>query len=296
MLPSCHQPKALKIPLWCVLFLCLIVVGCSRDDWLKLYGYNRASLLKKNLPQEDEALARHCVDLLLQGRFDEIEELLGPGARSADLHAKLAEMSSYFPSRPISVKPVEAGVNRGGDSSTTSITLEYQFQHSWLLAYFVIRRQAGARTITTFRITPTAEPFETMNQFTLDNKGFSQYAGLLLTLSVAALTLYSFILCARMKIGNKKWIWLPAILVGVCRVTVNWTSGKWFFTPLALHVPPVEVSCSAYGPWMLQIFSPVGAIAFLRLGKRLVPEAVPLTIAPDAEPATESSAADVKPH
>jgi hypothetical protein len=243
------------------------------------------------MPQEDEALARDCVDLLLQDRFDELESRLDPSIRSADIHEKLAEMSSYFPSRPISVKPVEAGIVRGRDFSTTSITLEYQFQQSWLLAHVVIRKEAGVKTISVFRITPTAEPFEVMNEFTFD-KGLSQYAGLLLTLSIIALTSYAFVLCIRMKLGNKKWIWLVTILVGICRLTVNWTTGQWFFTPLALHIPPVAASCSPYGPWILQIFSPIGAIAFLRLRKGLALEGAPLSIVPDAASATGSSPQD----
>lgn len=280
------------IPFWCVLLLCLPVAGCSRDSWLKLHGYDRASLLKKSTSVEDEALARDCVDLLLQNRFDEIEARLDPDIKNADIHEKLAEMSSFFPSKPISVKTVEAGFVHGPDSSTANITLEYQFQRSWLLAHVVIRTRAGVKTLTAFRITPTAESFEVMNEFTFANKGFSQYAGLLITTSVAALTLYAFVLCARMKIGGKKWVWLVAILVGVCRLTVNWTTGEWFLTPSALSIPPVQVSCSAYGPWVLQIFSPVGAMAFLRLRKKLALEAWPLSIVSDAGLANESFAQD----
>jgi len=258
---------------------------------LKLYGYDRASLLKKNMTQEDETLARESVDdLLFQNRFDEIEARLDPSVRNADTREKLAEMSSFFPSEPISVKTVEAGVVHGRDTSTTTITLEYQFQRSWLLAHIVIRTKDGVRTITAFRITPTAEPLEVMNEFTFDDKGFSQYAGLLLALSVAALTSYAFALCIRMKIGKKKWVWLLAILAGVCRLTVNWTTGEWFITPLGFLIPPVTISCTAYGPWMLQIFSPVGAIAFLRFRKGLASEAMPLTVVPQAGPANESSA------
>jgi len=144
--------------IWCALLLCLTAVGCSRDILFKLNGYDRANLLKKNTSLEDEALARDGVDLLLQNRFDEIEARLDPSIRNADIHEKLAEMSSFFPSKPISVKTVEAGLVHGRDSSTSNITLEYQLQRSWLLAQFVIRTKAGVKTITAFRVTPTAEP------------------------------------------------------------------------------------------------------------------------------------------
>ena len=223
--------------------------------------------------------------LLRSDRFDDVEARLDPSIRGADIRHKLAEMSSFFPSRPISVKTVEAGVVHNRDSSTTNIMLEYQFERSWLIAHVVIRTKAGVKTISAFSVTPTNEPIEVMNEFSFADKGFPQYAGLLLALFVAALTLYAFVLCARMKIGTKKWAWLLAILVGVCRITVNWTTGQWFFTPLALKIPPVTVACTAYGPWMLEILSPLGAIAVLRLRKRLALESSPLTIVPDAETA-----------
>jgi hypothetical protein len=276
-----------------VLLSCLPFAGCSRDGLLRFYGYDRASLLKKNMPGDDEALARDCVDLLRQNRFDEIEARLDPSVRSDDIREKLEEMSSLFPSKPISVKPVEAGIVRGPGFSVTSITLEYQFQQSWLLAHVVIRQKAGAKAITEFRITPTAEPFEVMNEFTFRDKGLSQYMGLLLALCVLALTLYAFVLCAITKIGDTKWLWLVAMLVGVCRITVNWTTGEWSFTPLSFFLPlPVNLSFSAYGPWMLQIFSPVGAIAFLRLRKRLALETMPVSIVPHEGSADAGSAQD----
>lgn len=291
MLQPQHRTKKAWIPFWCVLLLCLPIVGCSRDDLLKHYGYDRASLLR-NMPKEDEVLARDSVDLLRSERFDDLESRLDPSIRGGDIRGKLAEMSSFFPSKPISVKTVEAGFVRSHDSSTTKVTLEYQFERSWLLAHVVIRTKGGFKRIAALSVTPTSEQFEVMNEFTFADKGFSQYAGLLLALSVAALTLYAFVSCVRMKIGPPKWAWLLAILVGVCRISVNWTTGQWFFTPLALRIPPVTAACTAYGPWILHIFSPLGAIAFLRLRKRLALEVLPLTIVPDTVQASEISAGD----
>jgi hypothetical protein len=274
----------------CVVLLCLPIVGCNRDSLLKHLGYDRASLLKRYAPRNDEDFALHIVDLLFQDRYEEIEDSLDPGIRNSDTHEHLVEMSDLFPSKPISVKTVEASIIRSHDSRTTSITVEYEFARSWLLAQVAIRTKDGRKTITGFSVNPTAEPVEVMNEFTLDDKGFSQYAGLFLALWVAAFTLYAFVLCVRMKIGTKKWVWLAAILIGVGQLTVNWTTGEWFFTPLALSTPPVRASCTAYGPWMLHILSPIGAIAFLRLRKGLASESLPLSIVPDAGPPNEGPA------
>ena len=289
MLHKHHLFQRGWIPICFVAILCLSSAGCSRDSWLNFLGYDRASLLKKQLPHDDEVLARHGVDLLLQNRFDEIEDQLDPSIRNGDTREHLAAMSSLFPSAPISVKAVDARVIRDRDSSSTSITLEYEFAQSWLLAEVVIRTKDRIKTIAGFHVSPTAEPLEVMNEFTFTDKGFSQYAGLFLALWVAVLTVYAFVLCVRAKITNK-WFWVLAILTGVCRLTVNWTTGQWFFTPFSVRIASINLSCSAYGPWMLQIYSPVGAIAFLQLRKRLVSEALPISIVPKAESEEETPA------
>jgi hypothetical protein len=75
----------------CVVLLCLPIVGCNRDSWLKYFGYDRASLLKTYTPRDDEALALHSVDLLFQDRYDEIENRLDASIRNSDTHEHLVE-------------------------------------------------------------------------------------------------------------------------------------------------------------------------------------------------------------
>jgi len=203
MLRRRHLFKRGWISCCCVVLLCLPIVGCSRDSLLKHVGYDRVGLLKKYTPRDDEALALHSVDLLLQDRYDEIESSLDPSIRNGDTHEHLVEMSRLFPSRPISVKTVESSITRSRDSRTTSITVEYEFARSWMLAQVVIQTKDGLKTITGFNVNSTTEPVEVMNAFTLDDKGLSQYAGLFLAVWVATLTLYAFVLCVRMKIGGK---------------------------------------------------------------------------------------------
>ncbi len=291
MLQRNHLFERVWISYCCVVLVCSPIVGCNRDSWLKHLGYDRASLLKKYTPQDDEAFALHAVDLLFQDRYDEIENSLDPIIRTGDTHEHLVEMSHLFPSKPISVKTVEARTIRSLDSRTTTMTVEYEFSQSWLLAQVVILTKNGLKTITGFSVNPTPEPIEVMNEFTFDDKGFSQYAGLFLALWVAGLTLYAFVVCARMNIGKKKWVWMVAMLVGIGQLTVNWTTGQWFFTPFALQTLfPLGASCTPYGPWMLHIYSPVAAIAFLRLRKGFRAETLPLHIASDPDPTTEGPA------
>lgn len=289
-----------------IFFMLLPLVGCNRESYFKLYGYTRDDLLYGTTPREDETFAIHSVNLLRQGRFDQVENQLDPSIRNVQTRDGLTRMHDMFPSaEPASIKAVEAGTVRGRSGSTTHITLEYEFApqvvptsgrtemepRSWLLAQVVILRSDGATTIRGLTVTPTSKSFEEMNEFTLADKGISQYAGLSLALGVAGIILYAFVLCIRSKIGKKKWFWLLPMVVGLLRVTVNWATGHWTFTPLAFQIPPVNVSVYAYGPWQIIIYAPVGAIAFLLYCRR---RPKPIATLPLAQPPTLGQPADTQ--
>ena len=253
---------------WLCVLMLLPLTGCDRSTLLSPFGYDRAKLLKKLTPPDDESLAINCIDLLLQGRYQEIEAYLDPSTRDSETPGVLATMASYFPTKPVSEKTVDVSFVRGRGSSSTNLTLEYEFPRGWLLAQFMIQTKDGAKTITGFHVTPISESVEVANEFTLYGKGFSQYTGLCLAVLVLTFTLYAFVSCAQAKIGKRKWLWLIVIVLGGCRLTLNWTTGLWFFTPLALQFPPVMMTSALYGPWLIQIVAPLGAIAFLAFRKR----------------------------
>lgn len=273
---------------WCViLLLVLFQAGCDRNSYLKFAGYDRASLMKKNTPQDEEALAIGSIELLRQKRFEQVEERLDPSIKNADLRSRLVAMAEMFPTRePASIKTVDASHSKG--SPTTSITLEYEFSpalttvagkaelspRSWFLAQALIQKKGEVKTVAGLLVRPISESVEVYNEFTILDKGISQYIGLLLAVLVSLFSLYVFVLCARTKMGKKKWVWLMLMVPGVSRLTVNWTTGQWSFIPFSvqLKVPPLfaNATCTAYGPWMLQITVPLGAMAFLLWRKNRV--------------------------
>jgi len=246
------------------------------------------------MPREDEAFALHTVDLLWQGQLDHVEDQFDPSIRNAQLREALTSMNDKFPSaQPVSIKTVDAGSVRGRNGPTTHVTVEYEFApqitpnhgrtevvpRKWLLAEVVIQRSHGSRNIRSLTVIPTAKSYEEMNEFTFADKGISQYAGLSLALGVAGLTLYALVLCIRSRIGKIKWILLIPILVGLLRITVNWTTGQWTFTSLAIAIPPVNMGAQAYGHWQIVINAPVGAIIFLLYRRRRPKEITTLSLA-----------------
>jgi hypothetical protein len=300
--------SAALLALALIFLLLMPFVGCNRENYFKLRGYTRDDLLYRTTPREDEAFALQSVDALRQGRFDQVGDQLDPGIRNLQTRDALIRMHDAFPSaQPASIKTVDAGSVRGRNGPTTHITLEYEFApqimptsgrtelipRSWLPAQIVIQRSHGTRNIRSLTVIPTSRSYEEVNEFTFADKGISQYAGLSLALGVAGFTLYALVLCIRSKIGKIKWILLIPILVGLLRVTVNWTTGQWMFTSLAVQIPPVNMGVQAYGHWQIIINAPVGAIVFL-LYRRRRPKSFTTLSLSLAQPSTLEQPADTQ--
>src|SRR5262245_10756751 len=82
-----------------------------------LTGCNQADLMKKMTPQEDEAFARKYVDLLRQGRFDQLEQDMDPSIKGPTIRDTLVTMAAIFPAgEPASVKVVGVRTFVGDDS------------------------------------------------------------------------------------------------------------------------------------------------------------------------------------
>jgi hypothetical protein len=248
------------LPLFAIAF-CLTLSGCSR-----------AALLKMLTPPEDETFARKYVDLLRQQAFDQIEQELDPSIAGSDVRNTLATMAGVFPGgEPKSTKVVAYSFRHGRQSSTDSVTLEYEFPDRWLLVDMSIQRTGGAIRISAFRVTPIADSLEHTNRFNIVGKSALQYVILGLALAAPIFSVYVFIVCLRTKKLNLKWLWAIFILVGVGKLAINWTTGALTFTPLAFNIPcGGAASVGGYGPWVVHVHLPLGAILFLKKRSRSV--------------------------
>jgi len=272
--------RQLRLVAWLSLLpLLLPLAGCDRDSVLKPFGYDRAKLLRKLVPQNDETVARQYAEGLRQRRFEQIENDFDSNLKNPDFRQTLADMADLFPPsrEPLSAKLVDARVLHRRDSSRmSSLTFEYEFEavgmpaneavggisRDWLLTQVVLQTNGTKTTLRGLHVTPVSESVEVSNAFTFDGKGPSQYLALLLAIAASAFSFYVFVRCARTKPLKRKWLWLILIPLGVCKFTVNWTTGQWYFTPLNIQVPPGHAFCSPYGPWLLGFSIPVAALIF----------------------------------
>jgi hypothetical protein len=232
---------------------------------LSIAGCDRAELMKKITPAEDEMFARARVDLLRQHRLEQIEQELDPSISDSNAKDTLTTMAGLFPAdEPKSIKVVDVKFLHSPNSSSHSLTLEYEYPQTWLLVNISIKRMNGLSTIAAFSVTPIADSLESINKFSLVGKSALQYMILGLALAGPVFCVFVLIVCLRTKNQHLKWLWAIFILFGVGRLAINWTTRELTFTPMAVHIPCASATAvPAYGPWVVAISLPLGAILFL---------------------------------
>lgn len=239
-------------------------------------GCGRADLMKALAPSADQQAAKGYIDLLRQHKFDQIEQDIDPGLKTAGLHDTLVKMAAALPPQnPVSVKVVGANTFRGSGVTKDDITFEYQFPDRWLLASVAIEKTGGVSTIIGIHVNLLPDSLEHLNRFSLRGKGLLQYAVLALAALAAIVSLYALVLCARTRMTKRKWLWILFILFGVGKLSVNWTTGQWGITPLSVQLFSAAAFSPLYGPWILSVSFPLGAVWFLLRRKQLAASCVP---------------------
>jgi hypothetical protein len=202
---------------------CVILVGCTQTG-----------LITRFTPPDKERLARSYIDLLIQGNFPEIESQLDPAIVGPDTQGTLAKMSAMFPPEtPKSVKVVGVNLYDEQGYSQTNLTFEYEFTRKWLLVNVDIQKKGTAATIAGLHVEPMSESLEETHAFTLRRKSVTQYSILFAAVTVVLFSFYVLVLCVQTRHVGRKWLWIIFILVGFCKLTVNWTSGELHFRPIA---------------------------------------------------------------
>jgi hypothetical protein len=270
----------------------VLLMGCDRNDLGRLGGYSRVSLMQKYTPEREASIARHAAELLRQGRYDDIIQMLPPPVVTGDTRQSLTAIHDLLAQgEPTSIKVIDVQKFRRGDAAVTNIVLDYEFPPSakaadgggaelsaarWVFLTFSI----GKTGIIAINATASEVPIEAINAFTFENKGVSQYAALAVGVLLSAFTLYSVVVCIRAERGTRRLLWLLLMLFTVSPVSVNWTTGRWSLHEISygFSVPPwpARLRCSAYGPWQLILGLPIGAVAFvlyLKFRKATISEA-----------------------
>jgi hypothetical protein len=235
--------------------LCLsLLAACSRDE-----------MLQKFASPTEQAAARKYIDALRSHNFDDIEKVIDPSIADGLHGGMLAKMAAVFPEgTPTSVQLV--GANRfssGADGTTLNLTYEYQFGIQYLLVNVATKTTSGVMTIVGFRVLPESASLETQNRFNLSGKSALQYGVLGAAIAAAVFTLVVLIVCIRTKMQRRKWLWILFILFGFGKLSINWTTAQWGVTVLAAQLLSASSAAAFFGPWIVSVSLPIGAVVFL---------------------------------
>jgi hypothetical protein len=242
-----------------LLIAVVVLAGCSKEQ-----------MLQKFASPEDQTTARNYVSLLQQGRIDDIERAIDPSLESSSIRNTLMSMAALIPpGTPLSVTLVGAFKNREPAFSTVNLTYEYQYPGKWLLINVALKKLGATETVIGFHVVPQAQSLEAQNRFTLQQKTPMQYIVLSLAVVVPMIILWALILCIRTKFKGRKWPWVLFILLGIGQLTVNWTTGHIGLVPLSVQLFGASASAAPFGPWMVAVSIPLGAIMFLFMRSRL---------------------------
>jgi len=247
-----------------ILLLVVLMGGCSQTDMMKTLA-----------PSVDQQVATRYIDLLRHHQFDQIETDLDSSLQTPDIHAALVRLAAAFPAQdPVSVKLVGANTFHSPSVDKKNISFEYQFPDRWLLVSVATQGSGGIRKIYGLHVKVLSDSLENINRFTLSGKGVSQYAALALGTIALIFTLYALVVCIRTRIAKRKWLWIIFILVGFGKLSVNWTTGQWGFMPASIQLFSSSAAAQLYGPWIVAVSFPLGALWFLLRRKHLIASAV----------------------
>lgn len=231
----------------------LVVAACNQQSWMQRFA-----------SPEDQANARRVIDHLRNGDFEEIERAADSSISSSSLRDTLAKMAALIPKQdPTSVTLIGAHTMHATGGTTKNLTFEYNFSGKWLVLNVATLEKPGRSTIVGLNVYPQTTSVEEQNRFRLGDKTTIQYVALGLAVLFPLLTFYALAVCAKTKLSGRKWPWVLFILLGVGKFAVNWTTGAWGITLVAVQLFSASAAAPFYGPWTVAVSLPLGAIVFL---------------------------------
>jgi hypothetical protein len=229
---------------------------------ISLAGCSSSTMIDKIAP-DAVAKAKTYFDQLRNREYSDIQNAPSKRIKDPNLQATLAGVAAHIPNEdPTSVKTVGAYVRCNNHTCETTITLEYKFPSQWLLFKVVSESEDGEYSVTGVWVQPLTESLEDSNRFTLRGKSFYQYIVLSLAVLLPTFTIYIFVLCVRTKGLKGKWMWAIFIPFGFGKLSILWTTGESQFQLLAAQIPTASAHAQFYGPWVIAISIPIGAILF----------------------------------
>lgn len=235
-------------------------------------------------PKDEVALGREYIDDVRMRNFQPVVKALEPQFATPKTSAQLVELANGFPNeKPLSVKLVGSQTLHSSSLTTYNLTYEYQFSRSWMLGVIALHRSGDKLSIYGLHLKPQTASLEQVNALTFAGKSRTHYLFAGAAVLVFVFWAVSVFACLFTPMARRKWLWVIFVLLGFLGLNLNWTTGQLSFLLINVSVPAVRAWHNFYGPWIIQIAFPVGAIVFwLRRGTLM--EEAEASSTPDMRP------------
>jgi hypothetical protein len=226
----------------------------------------------KLIPKEESQFAQDCLQKLQRKDFDHIKRYIDKSIESQVTDEKLLEVVNYFPSgQLISTELIGSQVNVVNSQWHGNFSFEYHFSDGWALANVVLKKSGDNLSVVGFNVYRTAASQKELNKFTLIGKTALQYLVLIMAVATPLFTLLTTYFCIRTPMPKRKWLWILFVLVGIGSISVNWTTGQFWFQPVSIKLFSASaMAAGPFAPWIISASIPLGAILFSFKRKRYI--------------------------
>lgn len=235
----------------CAILAALMLCGCDTQYWINRFT-----------PQPEAKIGQQFIDDIRVGNFGPVRRAMDPQWAS-QIDTALPRIKSLFPpGTPKNVKVVSANTIHGDGFITYAIGYEYQFPNDWFYGEILLQRKGANLSIEGLHVNQMQRSLEEANDFSFNDKSALHYIFFSIALFVPVFTLISAIACWRFPIPRRKWFWRVFVLFGFVGFTMNWTTGAINIQLIQFLLLGAGFKKTFYGPVLLQIGIPIGALLF----------------------------------
>lgn len=234
-----------------VAFFCVVLLA----------GCNEEAKLKKATPKDSDLFARDFISALNKKDAAKAEKMIEPSIR-AEAKPKLKSLIDLLSaSAPTEVKIIGVRGQQKGEQKLIQMNYQIYYEKAWVVASLALVETPKDRYIFSVRMDPLKAPLEKLYAFKFFGKSILHYVTLLFSVLVPLFILYVLAQCLKLT-DKKKWIWVPFILLGFVSLHLDWTTGRAFLQPLSFLFFGVSFMKQTFGPLVVSVSIPFGAIAF----------------------------------
>ena len=232
---------------------------------LFLSACNPATMIEDFADDEKELAAREYIQRLIDGDTAALAAEVDPSLQSPDLIARLENVRSFLPKEPpTTTNLIGYFVHKTGTDTQYNVTFQFGYGSKWVLANAAWKEPHNCRRlIVGLNAQALPQSLQEINAFSFKRAGLQHYLFLTAVVLIPLFTVVTLIVCILTKLPKRKWLWILCILIGVTKISLNWTTGQVGIALMFLQLGGAGASAaSVYSPWILSFSIPLGAILF----------------------------------